>query len=188
MQITQLTSTIHAAEARERRREDEMSGMKAQIDSLLNLGALPIPPCPGDALRSQSRPSQARKSRPEDVPDRTLVDESSEEDIDHYQYDFQISTSEEEIQEEKKTNWVMHEYEIHSKSSHGTHKQDEWVVCRVFQKSAGGKKYPSNNSSRVSVHVNPYTMEINPKTCMSSQMMQAEHNAFQLAMGRSGGT
>ncbi|KAJ8526632.1 hypothetical protein K7X08_029109 [Anisodus acutangulus] len=50
-----------------------------------------------------------------------------------------------------------------------------------------GKKYPSNNSSRISVHENPYTMEINPKTCMSSQMMQTEHNCFQLAMGRSGG-
>ncbi|XP_059275331.1 NAC domain-containing protein 92-like [Lycium ferocissimum] len=83
----------------------------------------------------------------------------------------------------EKTNWVMHEYRIHSKSSYRTHKQDEWVVCRVFQKSTGGKKYPSNNSSRTTVHVNPYsTLEINP-----SQMMQAEHNGFQLAMGRSGG-
>ncbi|PHT93326.1 NAC domain-containing protein [Capsicum annuum] len=91
----------------------------------------------------------------------------------------------------EKTNWVMHEYRIHSKSSYRTHKQDEWVVCRVFQKSgtAGGKKYPSsNNSSRI--HMNPYTTldHINPNTiCMSTQMMmpQAEHNAFQLAMGRS---
>ncbi|KAK4730426.1 hypothetical protein R3W88_023414 [Solanum pinnatisectum] len=90
----------------------------------------------------------------------------------------------------EKTNWVMHEYRVHSKSSYRTHKQDEWVVCRVFQKSnAGGKKYPSNiNTSRI--HVNPYTTldQINPNTiCISSQMMmpQVEHNAFQLAMGRS---
>ncbi|XP_055819377.1 NAC domain-containing protein 46-like [Solanum dulcamara] len=89
----------------------------------------------------------------------------------------------------EKTNWVMHEYRIHSKSSNRTHKQDEWVVCRVFQKSTtGGKKYPCNNTSRF--HVNPYNTldQINPNTiCMSSQMImpQDEHNAFQLAMGRS---
>ncbi|XP_016459095.1 NAC domain-containing protein 92-like [Nicotiana tabacum] len=82
----------------------------------------------------------------------------------------------------EKTNWVMHEYRIHSKSSYRTHKQDEWVVCRVFQKSAGGKKYPCNNSR--AVNMNPYTLEINPST-MSSQIIQADHiQGFQLAMGR----
>ncbi|WMV43006.1 hypothetical protein MTR67_036391 [Solanum verrucosum] len=90
----------------------------------------------------------------------------------------------------EKTNWVMHEYRVHSKSSYRTHKQDEWVVCRVFQKSnAGGKKYPSNNNTS-RIHVNPYTTldQINPNTiCISSQMMMPqahEHNAIQLAMGR----
>lgn len=92
----------------------------------------------------------------------------------------------------EKTNWVMHEYRIHSKSSYRTQKQDEWVVCRVFQKSiVGVKKYPpNNNTSRI--HVNPYTT-LDPNTiCMSSQMMMPQladqHNAFQLAMGRSSST
>lgn len=92
----------------------------------------------------------------------------------------------------EKTNWVMHEYRIHSKSSYRTHKQDEWVVCRIFQKSGGVKKYPCNNSSRTtSIHGNPYTTL--EQTCMSSQMMMQDdqhNNVFhQLAMGsRSSGT
>ncbi|RWW26055.1 hypothetical protein GW17_00009582 [Ensete ventricosum] len=68
----------------------------------------------------------------------------------------------------EKTNWVMHEYRIYSKSPFwGNDKvrdstallgfapwvtatvilrlpQDEWVVCRVFMKSSGGKRYPSS--------------------------------------------
>nr|GEW26518.1 protein cup-shaped cotyledon 2 [Tanacetum cinerariifolium] len=35
---------------------------------------------------------------------------------------------------------------------------DEWVVCRVFQKTAGGKKYPSSSHSRSMM--NPYNLEI----------------------------
>ncbi|TKY58263.1 CCR4-NOT transcription complex subunit 7/8 [Spatholobus suberectus] len=59
----------------------------------------------------------------------------------------------------EKTNWVMHEYRIHSKSSFRTNKQDEWVVCRVFRKSAGAKKFPSSNHTRA---VNPYSLEVGP--------------------------
>ncbi|KAI4337456.1 hypothetical protein L6164_015871 [Bauhinia variegata] len=58
----------------------------------------------------------------------------------------------------EKSNWVMHEYRIHAKSSLRTNKRDEWVVCRVFQKSAGVKKYPSNHTRAV----NPYSLEIGP--------------------------
>ncbi|XP_010277182.1 PREDICTED: NAC domain-containing protein 100-like [Nelumbo nucifera] len=54
----------------------------------------------------------------------------------------------------EKTNWVMHEYRLHSKTIFRTAK-DEWVVCRVFQKSAGGKKYPPNQP-----RANPYNLEI----------------------------
>ncbi|KAG9133443.1 hypothetical protein Leryth_013251 [Lithospermum erythrorhizon] len=50
----------------------------------------------------------------------------------------------------EKTNWVMHEYRIHPKSSYRTTAKDEWVVCRVFQKSVGLKKYPPNTSSSTS--------------------------------------
>ncbi|WRX32031.1 NAC domain - like 10 [Theobroma cacao] len=76
----------------------------------------------------------------------------------------------------EKTNWVMHEYRIHSKSSFRTTK-DEWVVCRVFQKSAGVKKYPSNQSRAV----NPYNLEIGASV-MPPAMMQAEN--YQFSMGR----
>ncbi|XP_051151396.1 NAC domain-containing protein 20-like isoform X2 [Andrographis paniculata] len=61
----------------------------------------------------------------------------------------------------EKTNWVMHEYRIHSKSAYRTAK-DEWVVCRIFQKSAAGKKYPSNHSSRGAI--NPYTYNLEMAT------------------------
>ncbi|CAI0560462.1 unnamed protein product [Linum tenue] len=44
----------------------------------------------------------------------------------------------------EKTNWVMHEYRLDRKFP--THnlpkraKQNEWVICRVFQKTCGGKE------------------------------------------------
>ncbi|KAK9699653.1 hypothetical protein RND81_08G187400 [Saponaria officinalis] len=47
----------------------------------------------------------------------------------------------------EKTNWVMHEYRVHSRSAYRSAK-DEWVVCRVFQKSAGVKKYPTTQTTR----------------------------------------
>ncbi|XP_042497723.1 NAC domain-containing protein 92 isoform X1 [Macadamia integrifolia] len=56
----------------------------------------------------------------------------------------------------EKTNWVMHEYRLHSKTTFRSSK-DEWVVCRVFQKSAGVKKYPSNPTRN-----NPYNLEMGP--------------------------
>lgn len=57
--------------------------------------------------------------------------------------------------------------------------QDEWVVCRVFQKSAGVKKYPSNNQSRA---VNPYNLEIGASVIPPAMMMQQADN-YQLTMG-----
>lgn len=78
----------------------------------------------------------------------------------------------------EKTNWVMHEYRIHAKSSYRTAKHDEWVVCRVFQKSVGGKKFPSNQSRGA---MNHYNLDIG-SSAVSSQMMQTD--AFQFNMGR----
>ncbi|PIN09479.1 hypothetical protein CDL12_17940 [Handroanthus impetiginosus] len=54
--------------------------------------------------------------------------------------------------------------------------QDEWVVCRVFQKSAGGKKYPSNHSRAV----NPYTYNLDqiPQNPMQPQMIQPDNFQF----------
>ncbi|RZC79633.1 hypothetical protein C5167_042209 [Papaver somniferum] len=43
----------------------------------------------------------------------------------------------------EKTNWVMHEYRLEGKLSlYNLPKtaKNEWVICRVFQKSSGGKK------------------------------------------------
>uniref|UniRef100_A0A0E0QTA0 NAC domain-containing protein n=1 Tax=Oryza rufipogon TaxID=4529 RepID=A0A0E0QTA0_ORYRU len=59
----------------------------------------------------------------------------------------------------EKTNWVMHEYRLHSKSIPKSNK-DEWVVCRIFAKTAGVKKYPSNNAHSRSHH--PYTLDMVP--------------------------
>ncbi|XP_002960195.2 protein CUP-SHAPED COTYLEDON 1 [Selaginella moellendorffii] len=43
-----------------------------------------------------------------------------------------------------KTNWIMHEYRLEGEAAflHNsrTSKDSEWVVCRIFQKSPGGKK------------------------------------------------
>ncbi|KAF8037327.1 hypothetical protein BT93_B0288 [Corymbia citriodora subsp. variegata] len=43
----------------------------------------------------------------------------------------------------EKTNWVMHEYRLDGKLSLNylpKNSKNEWVICRVFQKSSGGKK------------------------------------------------
>ncbi|CAA3001577.1 NAC domain-containing 92-like [Olea europaea subsp. europaea] len=43
----------------------------------------------------------------------------------------------------EKTNWVMHEYRLESDNSMhnlSTSSKKEWVICRVFKKSLGGKK------------------------------------------------
>ncbi|VFQ91944.1 unnamed protein product [Cuscuta campestris] len=39
----------------------------------------------------------------------------------------------------EKTNWVMHEYRLHAKSSISNTK-NEWVLCRIFKKMSGGHK------------------------------------------------
>nr|XP_043639851.1 protein CUP-SHAPED COTYLEDON 2 [Erigeron canadensis] len=94
----------------------------------------------------------------------------------------------------EKTNWVMHEYRVHAKSAFRASK-DEWVVCRVFQKTAGGKKYPSSSSS--SSHsrggggmLNPYNLEIGPISGMQMpppphhhQMMPSDPASYQFPVG-----
>ncbi|ESW33315.1 hypothetical protein PHAVU_001G059900 [Phaseolus vulgaris] len=62
----------------------------------------------------------------------------------------------------EKTNWVMHEYRIHSKSTFKIDKQDEWVVCRVFRKSGGARKFPSNSNHTNTRTLNPYSVEVGP--------------------------
>lgn len=48
--------------------------------------------------------------------------------------------------------------------------QDEWVVCRVFQKSAA-KKYPTSNQSRTPAVI-PYSLEIGSSCVAASPSMQ----------------
>lgn len=85
----------------------------------------------------------------------------------------------------EKSNWVMHEYRIHSKSTFRTNK-DEWVICRIFKKSGSGKKYPCNSSSNNNTRagLNPYSMhEIGPNninliSMPPPPMMQYLHEDF----------
>ncbi|KAK2655545.1 hypothetical protein Ddye_008597 [Dipteronia dyeriana] len=52
----------------------------------------------------------------------------------------------------EKTNWVMHEFRLEGKFSlHNLPKtaKIEWVICRVFQKSCGGKKTPISSLLRI---------------------------------------
>ncbi|OMP11596.1 No apical meristem (NAM) protein [Corchorus capsularis] len=52
----------------------------------------------------------------------------------------------------EKSNWVMHEYRLEGKYSvHNLPKtaKNEWVICRVFQKSSGGKKIHISGLVRV---------------------------------------
>ncbi|PON93564.1 NAC domain containing protein [Trema orientale] len=52
----------------------------------------------------------------------------------------------------EKSNWVMHEYRLEGKFSiHNLPKtaKNEWVICRVFQKSSGGKKIPITGLNRL---------------------------------------
>ncbi|XP_057447045.1 NAC domain-containing protein 100 [Lotus japonicus] len=47
----------------------------------------------------------------------------------------------------EKSNWVMHEYRLENKHHFRTSK-DEWVVCRVFQKTTAAKKLQQTSSSQ----------------------------------------
>ncbi|KAJ9677450.1 hypothetical protein PVL29_022440 [Vitis rotundifolia] len=61
----------------------------------------------------------------------------------------------------EKTNWVMHEYRLEGKFSLHNLPQtakNEWVICRVFQKSSGGKKTHISGIARLSSYGN----ELNP--------------------------
>lgn len=59
--------------------------------------------------------------------------------------------------------------------------QDEWVVCRVFQKSGGAKKYPSNHTRGV----HPYSLEIGPNNMVGPSMMHmTDPNSAHFLYGR----
>ncbi|KAK6920899.1 NAC domain [Dillenia turbinata] len=80
----------------------------------------------------------------------------------------------------EKTNWVMHEYRLEGKLSLQNlpkSAKNEWVICRVFEKSAGGKKSHVPQFMNPSilpplVNSSPYTGSIKPEkshvTCFSN--------------------
>ncbi|KAK7369982.1 hypothetical protein VNO80_12031 [Phaseolus coccineus] len=49
----------------------------------------------------------------------------------------------------EKSNWVMHEYRLQNKQPYRSSKE-EWVICRVFQKSSAPKKAQQTSSSQPS--------------------------------------
>ncbi|GMH10750.1 hypothetical protein Nepgr_012591 [Nepenthes gracilis] len=75
----------------------------------------------------------------------------------------------------EKTNWVMHEYRLPSRSAYRSAK-DEWVICRVFHKIAGLKRY-STAQSRVA------NLGMAPTSILPSPTMHADPGYF-LPMGR----
>ncbi|KAL6010886.1 hypothetical protein ACLOJK_001328 [Asimina triloba] len=63
----------------------------------------------------------------------------------------------------EKSNWVMHEYRLNTKYAFKPTKE-EWVVCRVFQKSANGKKMPQSPTAL------PPLLESSCDTAMLSEL------------------
>nr|AFN55276.1 NAC domain-containing protein [Tamarix hispida] len=74
----------------------------------------------------------------------------------------------------EKSNWVMHEYRVHSKSAYRAAK-DEWVVCRVFQKSAGAKKYPTSQSRAINGAIN---LDMAGPNLLPQPMMQLDPSQY----------
>ncbi|XP_011035791.1 PREDICTED: NAC domain-containing protein 100-like [Populus euphratica] len=72
----------------------------------------------------------------------------------------------------EKTNWVMHEYRLEGKTPvynpHKTAKND-WVICRIFEKSCGGKKTHISGLVRLSSCGNELKPSILPPLMDPSQ-------------------
>ncbi|XP_048231128.1 NAC domain-containing protein 100 [Ricinus communis] len=70
-----------------------------------------------------------------------------------------------------KTNWVMHEYRLEGKYSvYNLPKtaKNEWVICRVFQKSSGGKKTDISGLVRLTSYGNELRQSLLPPLMDSS--------------------
>nr|KJB39922.1 hypothetical protein B456_007G038100 [Gossypium raimondii] len=74
-----------------------------------------------------------------------------------------------------KTNWVMHEYRLDGKFSIQNlpkTAKNEWVICRVFQKSSDGKKIPISSLVKASCLSN----ELGPATGLPPLMDSSPYN------------
>ncbi|XP_030473580.1 NAC domain-containing protein 100-like [Syzygium oleosum] len=72
----------------------------------------------------------------------------------------------------EKTNWVMHEYRLEGKLSLNNlpkTSKNEWVICRVFQKSSGGKKIHISGLVRTESLENEMSSGLPPLTDSSPQ-------------------
>ncbi|KAK9714113.1 hypothetical protein RND81_06G072200 [Saponaria officinalis] len=84
----------------------------------------------------------------------------------------------------EKTNWVMHEYRLDSKHSFRSTKE-EWVVCRVFQKTAAMKKPQPSSPSQDSpddttTNTNEYgDIELPNMNTLSSSSIELNYPSLQ---------
>ncbi|XP_010528354.1 PREDICTED: NAC domain-containing protein 92-like isoform X2 [Tarenaya hassleriana] len=73
----------------------------------------------------------------------------------------------------EKTNWIMHEYRLEGRYSIGNLSKttkNEWVICRVFQKRADGKKVHISGLMGFSSSANPFGSTGLPHvTCFADQ-------------------
>ncbi|CAO2826807.1 unnamed protein product [Amaranthus hypochondriacus] len=79
-----------------------------------------------------------------------------------------------------KSNWVMHEYRLEGKSSLQnlpSNAKNEWVICRVFQKSASGKKIPFSTL----IQSNSSGIEFNPSTNLPPLMESSPYNTHHVS-------
>ncbi|KAF6148195.1 hypothetical protein GIB67_011970 [Kingdonia uniflora] len=108
----------------------------------------------------------------------------------------------------EKSGWVMHEYRIHDKSSVfnlSKPAKTEWTLCRIFEKSAGGKKIHISSMVRSSpekdlatlilpplIDSTPYISKIGPVvaetghvTCFSRMPLTGSFYSTQVSFGQS---
>ncbi|XP_061947676.1 NAC domain-containing protein 100-like [Populus nigra] len=72
----------------------------------------------------------------------------------------------------EKTNWVMHEYRLEGKTpvyNPPKTAKNDWVICRIFEKSCGGKKTHVSGLVRLSSYGNELKPTILPPLMDSSQ-------------------
>ncbi|MED6186994.1 hypothetical protein PIB30_072166 [Stylosanthes scabra] len=76
-----------------------------------------------------------------------------------------------------KTNWVIHEYRLHNNNNHHhpfKSSKEEWVVCRVFQKSTA----PKRSSPQVSQDYQEYSPPCNNETSVFNEEYGADADEF----------
>ncbi|KAL2935222.1 hypothetical protein RDABS01_018340 [Bienertia sinuspersici] len=76
----------------------------------------------------------------------------------------------------EKSNWVMHEYRLEGKTSLQnlpSNAKNEWVICRIFQKSGAGKKIPFPG---IMIRSDSFGAEFNPSSNLPPLMESSPYN------------